>query len=214
MRLIICQTSIMAFCLSAIVACGKTEFTGAPPPKNPASNSNGHGAGQSDEANKSSDATGVAGLDDENGKTAINGSGDENGHSTGVGGQGANGKSGLDANGQLRDKAQTGATGSSVLTTELKSQKGSGELDVDTASVFPAGTKLCKKTVKKLFKDGLGTKIYSKNKGDNSAGQCNTSCHWNGFPLGCATRDCDSGNNDSVCKQCMYEKEVEEDQPC
>ena len=85
-----------------------------------------------------------------------------------------------------------------------------------TAVVTPtAVSKICTRTVMKEFSDGVGIKINSVNYGTNSDGQCNTSCHWaNKGYTGCATRDCKSGVNDSICYQCIYQKEVDEQYGC
>jgi hypothetical protein len=82
----------------------------------------------------------------------------------------------------------------------------------------PPAIVTCTRTVTKTFTDGIGIKINSQNHPNSSEdGQCNTSCHWanQGFS-GCATRDCRAPgtNNDSLCTQCVYTKEVQETYQC
>jgi hypothetical protein len=82
----------------------------------------------------------------------------------------------------------------------------------------PPAIRTCTRTVTKTFTDGIGIKINSQNHPtDSEDGQCNTSCHWanQGFS-GCATRDCRAPgtNNDSLCTQCVYTKDVQETYQC
>lgn len=82
----------------------------------------------------------------------------------------------------------------------------------------PAPPRVCTRRVTKQFSDGMGIIINSKNHPKSSTkGQCNTSCHWAGKGFtGCATRDCAAPGtkDDSLCTQCVYEKEVEEQFSC
>jgi hypothetical protein len=84
-----------------------------------------------------------------------------------------------------------------------------------TAPAAAAAPQVCTRKVMKTFTDGVGVKINSKNHGTDTESQCNTSCHWaNQGYSGCATRDCGSGKDDSICYQCIYQKEVDEQYGC
>ena len=79
-------------------------------------------------------------------------------------------------------------------------------------------THYCLVKVKTHFSDGVGTEINERNHPGNPKNQCNTSCHWAGYELGCATTSCNvvvvGGRDGSLCRQCRYEKEVEQRQVC
>jgi hypothetical protein len=106
-----------------------------------------------------------------------------------------------------------GKTQTSTSTTAQTAQP-----QVTTAPPPPPAIRTCTRTVNKTFTDGIGIKINSQNHPNSSEdGQCNTSCHWanKGFS-GCATRDCRAPgtNNDSLCTQCVYTKDVQETYQC
>lgn len=79
-------------------------------------------------------------------------------------------------------------------------------------------THYCLVKVKRYFSDGIGEDINESNYPGNPKNQCNTSCHRAGYELGCATTSCNvlvvGGRDGSLCKQCRYEKEIEQRQVC